>query len=55
MKAYASKFQAMILKCHNDEEVLDLNIDDELIKPVSFVKLLGVLIEGNYSRTSMSL
>ena len=45
MKANPSKFQAILFKCRKDEELFDLNIDDELIKPVSLVKLLGVLID----------
>ena len=44
-----SKFQAKLLKCRKNEEVFDLNIGDELIKPVSLVKLLGVLIDANLS------
>ena len=43
------KFQAIVFKCRKNEEVLDLNISDELIKPVSLVKLLGVLIDDNLS------
>ena len=49
MKANPSKFQAILFKCHQNEEVFDLNIGDELIKPVSHVKLLGVLIDDNLS------
>ena len=49
MKANPSKFQAIVFKCRKNEEVLDLNIGDELIKPVSLVKLLGVLIDYNLS------
>ena len=49
MKANPSKFQAIVFKCRKNEEVLDLNIGDELIKPVSLVKLLGVLIDDNLS------
>ena len=49
MKAHPSKFQAILFKCHKNEEVFDLNIGDELIKPVSHVKLLGVLIDDNLS------
>ena len=49
MKANSSKFQAILFKCRKNEEVFDLNIADELIKPVSHVKLLGVLIDGNLS------
>ena len=49
MKANPSKFQAILFKCRKDEEVFDLNTDDELIKPVSYVKLLGVLIDDNLS------
>ena len=45
MKANPSKFQAILFKCRENEEVFDLYIDDELIKPVSLVKLLGVRIE----------
>ena len=44
MKANPSKFQAILFKCRKDEEVSHLNIGDELIKPVSLVKLLGVLL-----------
>ena len=47
MKANPSKFQAILFKCHKNEEVFDLNIGDDLIKPVSHVKLLGVLIDDN--------
>ena len=43
------KFQAIVFKCRKNEKVLDLNISDELIKPVSLVKLLGVLIDDNLS------
>ena len=49
MKANPSKFQAIVFKCRKNEEVLDLNIGDELIKPVSLVKLLGVRIDDNLS------
>ena len=50
MKANPSKFQAILLKCReNEEEVFYLNIGDELIKPVSLVKVLGVLIDDNLS------
>ena len=49
MKANLSKFQAILFKCRKNEEVFDLNIADELIKPVSHMKLLGVLIDGNLS------
>ena len=49
MKANPSKFQAILFKCHKNEEVFDLNIGDDLIKPVSHVKLLGVLIDDNLS------
>ena len=48
-KANPSKFQAILFKCRKNEEVFDLNIGDELIKPVSLVKLLGVLIDDNLS------
>ena len=44
-----SKFQAILFKCRQNEEVFDINIGDELIKPVSHVKLLGVLIDDNLS------
>ena len=49
MKANPSKFQAILFKCRKNEEVFDLNIGDELIKPVSLVKLLGVLIDDKLS------
>ena len=49
MKANPSKFQVILFKCRKNEEVFDLNIGDELIKPVSRVKLLGVLIDDNLS------
>ena len=49
MKANPSKFQAISFKCRKNEEGFDLNIGDELIKPVSLVKLLGVLIDDNLS------
>ena len=49
MKANPSKFQAILFKCRKDEEVFDLNIGDELMKPVSLVKLLGVFIDDNLS------
>ena len=49
MKANPSKFQAILFKCRRDEEVFDLDIGDELIKPVSLVKLLGVFIDDNLS------
>ena len=49
MKANPSKFQAIIFKCRKNEEVFYLNIGDELIRPVSLVKLLGVLIGDNLS------
>ena len=49
MKANPSKFQAILFKCPKNEEVFDLNIGDELIKPASLLKLLGVLIDGNLS------
>ena len=49
MKANPSTFQAQLFKCRRNEEVFDLNIGDELIKPVSLVKLLGVLIDDNLS------
>ena len=49
MKANPSKFQAILFKCCKNEEVFDLDIGDELIKPVSLVKLLGVLIDDNLS------
>ena len=42
-----AKFQAILFKCRKNEEVFDLDIGDELIKPVSLVKLLGVLIDDN--------
>ena len=47
MKANPSKFQAILFKSRKREEVFDLNIGDESIKPVSLVKLLGVLIDDN--------
>ena len=49
MKANPSKFQAISFKCRKNEEVFDFNIGDELIRPVSLVKLLGVLIDDNLS------
>ena len=50
MKANPSKFQAILFKCRKNEEVfLNLDISDELIKPVSLVKRLGVLIDDNLS------
>ena len=49
MKANPSKFQGILFKCRKNEEVFDLNIGDELIKPVSLVKLVGVLIDDNLS------
>ena len=49
MKANPSKFQAILFKCRKNEEAFDFNIGDELIKPVSPVKLLGVLIDDNLS------
>ena len=49
MKANPSKFQAILFKCRKHEEVFDLNIGYELIKPVSLVKPLGVLIDDNLS------
>ena len=48
-KANPSKFQALLFKCRKNEEFFYLNIGDELIKPVSLVKLLGVLIDDNLS------
>ena len=45
MKVNPSKFQAILFKCLKNEEVVDLNIGDELIKLVSLVKLLDVLID----------
>ena len=48
MKANPSKFQAILFKCRKDE-VFDLDIGDELIKPVSLVKLLAVFIDDNLS------
>ena len=47
MKANPSKFQVILFKCRKDEEVFDLDIGDELIKPVSLMKLLGVFIDDN--------
>ena len=47
MKANPSKFQAILFKCFKKEEVFDLEIGDELIKPVSLVKLLGVRVDDN--------
>ena len=49
MKPKPSKFHAILFKCRKNEEVFDLNIGDELIKPVSLVKLLGVLVDDNLS------
>ena len=49
MKANPSKFQAILFKCRKNEEVFDLNIGDKLIKPVSLVKLFGVLNDDNLS------
>ena len=49
MKGIPSKFQAILFKCRKDGELFDLNIGDELIKPVYLVKLLGVLIDDNPS------
>ena len=47
MKANPSKFQAILFKCRKNEEVFYLYIGDELIKPVSLVKLLAVLIDDS--------
>ena len=49
MKANPSMFQFILFKCRQNEEDFDLYIGDELIKPVSLVKLLGVLIDDNLS------
>ena len=49
MKANPSKFQAILFKCRKNEQIFYRNIGDELIKPVSLVKLLGVLIDDNLS------
>ena len=49
MKENPSKFQAILFKCRKNEEVFYLNIGDALIKPVSLVKLLGVLADDNLS------
>ena len=44
-----SSLQAKLFQCRKNEEVFDLNIGDELIKPVSLVKLLGDFIDDNLS------
>ena len=49
MKANPSKFEAILFKCRKMKRFFYLNIGDELIKPVSLVKLLGVLIDDNLS------
>ena len=46
MKANTSKFQAILFKCRKNEDVSDLNIGDELTKPVSLVKQLGVHVSN---------
>ena len=45
----ANPFHAILFKCRQNEQVFYLNIGDELINPVSLVKLLGVLIDDNLS------
>ena len=50
MKADPSKFQAILFKRRKTEDVFfNLNIGDELFKPVSHVKLLDVLMDDNLS------
>ena len=49
MKANLFKFQTILSKCRKNEEVFNLNIGDELIKPMFLVKLLGALIDDNLS------
>ena len=49
MRANPSKFQAIIFKRGNDNVVFDLNIGNEIIKPVSHVKLLGIVIDETLS------
>ena len=44
MKANPSKFQTIIFKHRSNEEICQLNISNDTIKPVSSVKLLGVTL-----------
>lgn len=45
MRANAAKFQAIIIKARNTTETIEFCVSNEIIKPVSCVRLLGVYID----------
>ena len=45
MKANPSKFQTIIFKHCSNKAICELNISNDTIKPVSCVKLLGIILD----------
>ena len=49
MKANPSKFQFIVFKNRTTDDDIELAISNEVMKPVSVVKLLGVTIDDKMS------